>query len=152
MITIEQQKIKLEQRKNRLLQEEVRLKLKERKSRTRKLIELGGLVVKAELNNLPINILFGALLSLAETLKNNHNIKNIWESAGRDAFAKDRIDKIAVILKLDEQVDTETKDNLRKYGLVFNRFRSEYYGYVTDLDSFKKYLVSMKYELEIIPN
>ena len=56
---VEEQKIKLEQKKNRLAAEEMRLKLKERKARTRHLIELGGLVVKANIHYLPTNTIYG---------------------------------------------------------------------------------------------
>ena len=50
MKELETQKKKLAQKKNRIAVEETRLRLKERKARTRHLIELGGLVVKAELD------------------------------------------------------------------------------------------------------
>ena len=46
MQNVVEQKVRLEQKKNRLLAEETRLKLKERKMRTRHLIEVGGLVTK----------------------------------------------------------------------------------------------------------
>jgi hypothetical protein len=69
MQNVVEQKIKLEQKKNRLIAEETRLKLKERKMRTRHLIETGGLIVKAELDYLPINTLYGALLSIATSLE-----------------------------------------------------------------------------------
>jgi len=52
MKTVTEEKVKLEQKKNRLAAEETRLNLKERKMRTRHLIEIGGLVVKAELDHL----------------------------------------------------------------------------------------------------
>jgi len=42
MQDIEEQKVKLEQKKNRLIAEETRLRLKEQKMRTRHLIEIGG--------------------------------------------------------------------------------------------------------------
>ncbi len=41
MQNVKEQKVKLEQKKNRLIIEETRLKLKERKMRTRHLIEVG---------------------------------------------------------------------------------------------------------------
>jgi len=52
MKNVDEQKKKLEQKKSRLAIEETRLKLKERKMRTRHLIEVGGLVVKAKIDNL----------------------------------------------------------------------------------------------------
>ena len=56
MKNVAEQKVRLEQKKNRLIAEETRLKLKERKMRTRSLIEQGGLIVKAGLDHLPTNL------------------------------------------------------------------------------------------------
>ena len=71
MQKVEQQKLKLEQKKNRLVAEEIKLKLKERKMRTRHLIEVGGLVAKAGLDYLPVNTLYGALLTMKSLIKNS---------------------------------------------------------------------------------
>ena len=60
---------KLEQRKNRLKQLDASLTMQERKQRTRRLIELGGLVSKAKLEDWNANALLGGLLFLKE--KNN---------------------------------------------------------------------------------
>ncbi|OJW52227.1 MAG: hypothetical protein BGO67_05385 [Alphaproteobacteria bacterium 41-28] len=57
---------KLEQRKNRLKQMETTLNIQERKNRTRRLIQLGGLVLKAHLADWDSNTLFGALLFIKE--------------------------------------------------------------------------------------
>lgn len=147
---MEEQKIKLEQKKNRLAAEEIRLKLKERKMRTRNLIELGGLLVKAELNYLPINALYGALLSLAESLNENPKIKDIWIQKGHDAFNAEKLQKTAVILKFEEQPSTQIRDQIRSSGLFWNKFRAEWYGHVTDMESFKKILENTNHNLEII--
>ncbi|KJV52515.1 conjugal transfer TraD family protein [Orientia tsutsugamushi str. Gilliam] len=50
MANLMQQKITLQQKKARLIMDEVNLKIKERKMRTRRLIEMGGLVAKAKLD------------------------------------------------------------------------------------------------------
>jgi hypothetical protein len=77
-------KLKLEQKKHRLAAEEIRLKLKERKMRTRKLIEIGGLAAKSEIDFLTTTQLFGAFLFLCFSccfclknfcLKNFHEFK-----------------------------------------------------------------------------
>ncbi|KJV74148.1 conjugal transfer TraD family protein [Orientia tsutsugamushi str. UT76] len=57
MANLMQQKITLQQKKARLIMDEVNLKIKERKMRTRRLIEMGGLLAKAELDHLPTNTL-----------------------------------------------------------------------------------------------
>ena len=55
---------RLEQQRNRLQQAETRLKTDERKARTRRLIETGGLVDKTGLAGLEPNVLYGGLLAL----------------------------------------------------------------------------------------
>jgi len=62
MQDIENQKVKLEQKKNRLVVEETRLKLKEQKMRTRHLIEIGGLVAKAGVLSHLLLVIFKAAI------------------------------------------------------------------------------------------
>ncbi|BAG40561.1 putative conjugative transfer protein TraD [Orientia tsutsugamushi str. Ikeda] len=52
MANLMQQKITLQQKKAKLIMDEVNLKIKERKMRTQRLIEMGGLVAKAKLDHL----------------------------------------------------------------------------------------------------
>ncbi|MBZ9811082.1 MULTISPECIES: conjugal transfer protein TraD [unclassified Mesorhizobium] len=63
----------------------------ERRKRTRHLIELGGLVVKAgvvEMINEDRAIIYGALLWMADQLKSDQGeqIREIWATRGREAF------------------------------------------------------------------
>ncbi|KJV73723.1 conjugative transfer protein [Orientia tsutsugamushi] len=80
-----QQKITLQQKKAKLIMDEVNLKIKERKMRTRRLIEMGGLVAKAKLDH----TLFGAIVSLKETLTQHPNVQNHWTTIGKDIFDKE---------------------------------------------------------------
>lgn len=64
MENVIKQGLKLQQKKAKIITEEAKLKIKERKARTRRLIEMGGLIAKAKLDNLSSNSLFGALVSL----------------------------------------------------------------------------------------
>ena len=77
---------KLEQRKNRLKQFETNLKIQERKNRTRRLIELGGLVSKAQLENWNPNALLGGLLSLKEKETDTAQI-TLWTHKGGTIFS-----------------------------------------------------------------
>ena len=61
MDNVIKQRLKLQQKKAKIITEEAKLKIIERKVRTRRLIELGGLIAKAKLDDLPTNSLFGAL-------------------------------------------------------------------------------------------
>ncbi len=152
MPDIEEQKLKLEQKKNRLIAEETRLRLKEQKMRTRHLIEIGGLVVKAGLESLPTNTLYGALISLNDELRSNDNIRSAWNSKGNAAFNKEKQDKTPVILKFETEPNSDIRDFIRSCGLHYNRFRHEWYGFVNNLKNLKSKLQtsSSKYNIEII--
>ena len=152
MQEVELQQLRLQQKKNRLIAEETKLKLKMRKMRTRLLIELGGLVVKAGLDHLPTNVFYGALLSLASTLETNPNIKQIWTQQGQAAFDLEQQNKTSVILAFTAQPDAETRNLLRTHGLRFNRFRNEWYGEALELITLKELIKDIPHSLEVINN
>ena len=67
----------------------------ERRKRTRHLIELGGLVVKARVVDLTGDdraIILGALLWMADKLKSNQGeqARALWAAKGMQAFAVER--------------------------------------------------------------
>ena len=67
----------------------------ERRKRTRHLIELGGLVVKARVVDLTGDdraIILGALLWMADRLKSNQGerARALWAAKGKEAFALER--------------------------------------------------------------
>jgi len=150
MQKVEEQKVRLEQKKNRLVAEETRLKLTERKMRTRHLIEIGGLVVKANLDCLPTNTLYGALLSIANSLENNSTIKDEWTKLGKTKLDKEKLSKTALILKFAEQPSEVIRQSIRNHGLKWNKFRQEWYGEITNLDSLKEILGNIPHTIEII--
>ncbi|XVN40662.1 MAG: conjugal transfer protein TraD [Rickettsia endosymbiont of Argas persicus] len=86
MDNVIKQKLKLQQKKAKIITEEAKLKIIERKVRTRRLIELGGLIAKAKLDDLPTNSLFRVLVSLKNDLTESPHIKNQWTKIGRDIF------------------------------------------------------------------
>ena len=152
MQNVVEQKVRLEQKKNRSIAEETRLKLKERKMRTRVLIEKGGLVTKAGLDHLPTNALYGALLSLKKQLDDNENHISNWGVQGNAAFNEESKKTTPIILKFDDEPNSDIREFVRSHGLRFNRFRLEWYGNVTALDELKNSLGKIKYNLEIIDN
>ena len=149
-LKVTEQKVRLEQKKNRLAAEETRLKLKERKMRTRHLIELGWLVIKSGLDHLPTNTLYGALLFLTSSLESDQSIRDEWTKLGKTKLDQERQNKIALILKFEKQPDSEIRQSIRNYGLKWNKYREERYGDISDLNSLKKDLGSLEYKLEII--
>ena len=150
MVDVQTQKTKLQQKKNRLAAEEVRLNIKERKMRTRHLIEVGGLVVKAELDHLPTNTLYGALLSLKNDLSKNESLQKKWTELGKDILNKEEQSKQAVILTLTEKPSQEVRNHIRAHGLKWNNVRQEWYGYATNLESLKQSIKDIEHKIEII--
>ncbi|MES0042260.1 conjugal transfer protein TraD [Mesorhizobium sp. M0091] len=70
----------------------------ERRQRTRQLIELGGLVVKAgivDLSNDDRTVIYGALLRIAAKLQSHEgeHARDLWAAKGRQAFDAERHEK-----------------------------------------------------------
>jgi len=84
----------LEQRKNRIKQMEASINIQFRKQRTRRLIELGGLVAKAKLDEWDSNALLGGLLSLKEKEKDPGQIKT-WAHHGGVEFSEEKAEKLS---------------------------------------------------------
>lgn len=126
---LERKKQALELKKNRLKQLESHVKLMERKSRTRKLIELGGLVAKAGLDDLESNVLYGALLEIKEKTDDMKVVK-AWAHKGGAAFARENSDKSPVIVKFETKPDEEIRMKIRELGLKWNALRGEWQGHV----------------------
>lgn len=148
MQNVTDQKVKLEQKKNRLIAEETRLKLKERKMRTRHLIEVGGLVTKAGLDHLPTNTLYGALLSIGESLETNVAIKEQWTKIGKTKLEEEQTNKHAVILKFEQELSNKIRKVIRNHSLKWNKLRQEWYGYVFNINALKNDLGATLYQIE----
>jgi len=125
---IQLKRVTLAQRINRLKDQEARIKEIERKTRTRRLIEIGGLVAKANLQNLTSNELYGALLEIADKAKDTDKLKS-WEEKGGKAFFYERNQSgETVIVKFTEKPDNRTRKLLREHGLKWNSLRQEWEG------------------------
>jgi len=148
MQNVVEQKVRLEQKKNRLILEETRLKLKERKMRTRHLIEVGGLVTKAGLDYLSTNTLYGALLSIATSLETNQIIKDEWTKIGKTKLDQEQTNKHAVILKFEQEPSSEIRKVIRNHSLKWNKLRQEWYGYVFNVNALKNDLGATLYQIE----
>src|SRR3990167_3194540 len=81
---IEKRKKYIAQRMNKLKEMEASLNVQERKRRTRRLIDLGGLVSKAHLDTWDANALLGAFLYLKES---DPAQRDAWTHKGGVAFA-----------------------------------------------------------------
>ena len=82
---LEKRKKSIEQRMNKLKEMEASLNTQLRKKRTRRLIELGGLVSKAQLEDWNANTLLGGLLFLKER-ESNPQLLDEWAHRGGSVF------------------------------------------------------------------
>ncbi|MCB1075273.1 MAG: conjugal transfer protein TraD [Simkania sp.] len=143
--SLEEEKKKLELKKSRLDAKEKKLKEKERKIRTRRLIELGGLVAKSGIEDLNNNELLGALLEIHEARKDEAKVKK-WKEKGAKAFEKEHEEKgEALVVTFDEEPERDIKSQLRDLGFSWNRFRKEWYGYGKE-EEIKKMFSNAKIE------
>ena len=79
-----------EQQKAKLAEAEARLKLDERKQRTRRLVEAGALAEKTDLLELDSNALYGALLSLRDGVDDKAQLKK-WTALGGRTFDREAL-------------------------------------------------------------
>ena len=137
---LQSKKQKLEQQKARIALQEARLKLQERKARTRRLIELGGLLAKVKLDTQPNNVLYGLLLEAKEKIDKDVKDKSQlekWAQIGGAAFAAEQKDKVPVILMFDSKPPAEARNIVRSHGLKWNTIRKEWHGHVENLQQLK---------------
>ena len=61
-------------------------KIKKRKAETRRKIEFGGLVVKANMDDCSKDIILGALIHAREAIETEPATKSLYQSIGKSAF------------------------------------------------------------------
>ena len=122
---------RLEQQKNRLQQAEARLKTDERKARTRRLIEAGGLVDKAGLVGLEPNTLYGALLALKANASDAVTLER-WRKAGGQAFDREQKardeGKEPLVLTLHGPQPASVTTALRSLGFRWSKVMGHWEG------------------------
>jgi len=124
----------LERQKIALLGKEKALQEKERKERTRKLIELGGLFIKANLDHIDARTLYGALLTLQPQAENSTTLTQ-WSKQGQIAFIeKNKADNaVPLVVQFHDKPAPEARMALRSLGLRWNSIRQEWQG-ITQLE------------------
>lgn len=141
MNKLEEQKKRLQQKMNLLKEKEAKVKIAERKQRTRKLIELGGLIEKAELSDLTVTQLLGSLLQIKKEAQDGNKLR-IWEKSGEQEFNKNKgslENEKAITIKFKEEPAQEIRKKLRSFSMRWNSVRKEWEG-VTDVHIIQKEL------------
>lgn len=98
-------------------------------------LQLGGLVVKARLGDMPTNALYGALLMIAERRGDAEFIAEMTKKGGA-AFERERADKVRISIKFanDHKPSNALTKVLRTYGCSWNRIMEVWLASVVEPD------------------
>ena len=122
--TLAERQVRLEQQRARLQMEENSLREAERKARTRRLIEAGGLVDKAGLLNVDSAVLYGALMQVAADARSTERVEQ-WRVAGGRAFDRETKARDAgrepLVLTLPAPAAAPLQAQLRKAGFRWSK-------------------------------
>ena len=120
-----------EQMKARLAQAEARLKVDERKERTRRLVEAGAMVERIGLLELERGALYGALLSLRDGIGNPRQVET-WAALGEHLLGEEATSRDAgkepVLLTFPAPLSKEATMAFRKAGFRYSRVLQHWEG------------------------
>lgn len=123
------EKEKLAQKFAKLEMKEKLIKEKERKLRTKRLIELGSIITSAGLDDLEKEILLGAFLEI-KNLSGKDGKINDWREKGKGFLKTDEeLNPQPLIISFASELPGEIKTALKKKKFKWNQFRREWYGY-----------------------
>lgn len=129
--TLAERQVRLGQQRARLQMEENRLREAERKARTRRLIEAGGLVDKAGLLDVNSAVLYGALMQVAAEAQNTERVEQ-WRVAGGRAFDHETKARMAgrepLVLTLPSPATAPLQAQLRKAGFRWSKVLRHWEG------------------------
>lgn len=114
-------------------QEAARLKEMQRKERTRRLIEIGGLAVKAGIDALPTTALYDRFVQIAAEARDERAVAQ-WEQAGARHFQTEEDTRVVAVARFDHKIEPELSATLRSIGFRWNRFLKQWEGKV-DFDA-----------------
>ena len=149
MNELEKKKEAIKLKKSRLEQQERLLKVKERKKRTRLLIEIGGIAAKAGIDHLNMNTLLGAFLEVKGKMGDEGVVKR-WTKRGAEALdLEQQQNGEALIVTFAQEPEKQVKTQIREEGLRWNRFRKEWQGFARRAQ-LENLLKGMEYELQVL--
>ena len=122
-LTLEREKI--DQIKARLERKQKLITSKERKIKLKRVLELGDLIIRAGLENIESEILFGALLDIKDQSTNSATIKN-WTTRGCEWLKKNQRNRLIVSIKTE--ASENVKEVLKTRKFKWNAYRQEWYG------------------------
>ena len=128
-LTLAERLERAEARKAKAEQEAARLKLIQKKERTRRLIDIGGLAVKAGIDELPATALYACFMHIAKEAQNPDTVTR-WERAGSRFFQEEEDLRVVAVARFLDKVEPEVAAALRSAGFRWNRFLKQWEGKV----------------------
>lgn len=151
MNKVQDKKKLIQQKINKLKEQESKIKIKERKHRTRQLIQFGGLIDKVNLSSLTTSQLLGALLEIKSKLECEETLIR-WNQLGDAEFNKNKSNpdkEKPIVIKFQSEPNQEIRKKLRSFGMRWNSVRKEWEG-ITDPDLINKELQSTEMTIKEI--
>lgn len=107
-----------------------------RRAETLSKIQLGALVLKARLGDMPKNALYGALLAIADQ-RHDDKLMAEYTRRGGAAFEREKADRVRVSIAFpdDHKPSDDVRKALRAYGCTWNRLREEWLASVFEPDA-----------------
>ena len=146
---IDEVKLSIEKKKQRIRLQEQLLKEREKKALHKRYAGLGKLVYEAGLSSLDDDTLKGAFAELTALAKNPEK-KALWKEAGASLVSKHNpTESDQIVVSFSKLPSTEIKNRLRDLQFKWNSFRKEFYGYGSAKE-IKSLLTNIDCSVEII--
>lgn len=147
MVDLEDKKKQLYLEKSRLESKEKTIREKERKLKTKKLIEIGELATRAGLSEIDTEILFGAFLDVKEKSVQEQYLE-IWKTLAEKAkILQSSQNSQPLIISVHSTASASLKTTLKALKFKWNPFRKEWYGY-GDINQLKTVLEPFNAKIE----
>lgn len=128
-LTLAERLDRVARKKAKVEQEAARLKLAQRKARTRDLIALGGLVAKAGLADLSTAALYAAFKHLAAEAEDPARVA-LWEREGGRLFEAEDNARVLAVARFPEKLPPDITAALRAAGFRRNKVLNHWEGRV----------------------
>ncbi len=147
---LEEEKKKLEKKKKKLRIAEQIIKEVEKRSKMRRLSEIGKLAQRAKIDEIDREILLGAFLEIAEK-SSSPNLLETWKKKATEWQQKtEESYQEPLAISFQSEPNKKIRSILRENKFRWNSFRGEYCG-LGKKEELEKLLSGTNVEIEIIP-
>lgn len=129
MVDIDQEKLKIEIQKKKLLVKEKIIKEREKQKLTKRFTEVGRIANQANIHDLDKEILLGAFVEISTRYQDKDALSK-WKVLAKEHQKKfDNRESTPLTISFKNQPSQEIKAKLKNFKFKWNRFRNEFQGY-----------------------